>query len=133
MHRPRPVLIVDNSRHLLSLIAHCLSADHSNRPLLVLPQHQHVRQYLTDAIRVGRHPVLIVLRASAEPLNDPSRTLLHWLRDQAGELCAIPVLMLSGVCATVLETPFTMLADEGNRAQISAGIARALRQHARST
>ena len=42
------------------------------------------------------------------------------------------VLMLSGVRATVLETPFTMVAEECNREQISAEIARVLRQHARS-
>jgi hypothetical protein len=99
---------------------------------MVLPQHQHARQYLIDAIRVGRHPALIVLRASAEPLNDPSRTLLHWLRDQGGELGAIPVLMLSGVRATVLDTPFTIVAEECHREQISAGIVRALRQDARN-
>ena len=90
---PRPVLLVDATQSTFAATTRAVQRLGDWRPLLPVPQWELARQYLTDAVRAGRPPALIILRVVE---NDAAAFAIHdWVRKQPEPLREVPILMIS--------------------------------------
>lgn len=126
MQPPRPVLLVDDDLTLLILVQRLLANEDRPRPLLLLPQHPQVRQFLRDSVERGRTPAVMIVRANSAAATDPAEALLQWLREQDRSLSTIPVVLLTEGRAAVIDAGLTLVADSARPDHVAVCVTTAL-------
>lgn len=89
----QPLLLIDDGRELFHATNRALERLGRWRPLMLIPQYEAARRYITDSLAGGRPPVAIII--GAYDADTAPLALLDWLREQPEPLRSSEVLVIT--------------------------------------